>query len=218
MTEEEFLQTMDEILFTNVDVSAGVLATLFTNLASHRSVQDNLRREVAARRSEPGFDLAKYLAKADSLLNQTIMESMRHSPAFCKYKPLICCLSDRPLAVTSADSTTGFSMPETTACPKLVGGYKIPANTSVVIDTRRLNNEAVTWGEDGASFRPERFAEVPRQKQRHGFMRFGVGAASGRCLGKNIADVVFKLTTMMVLETFTLGASADKDEVCLIRI
>ncbi len=203
---------MDEILFTNV------VATLFSNLASNKSVKDNLSREITARRSEPGFDLAKYLAKADSLLNQTIMESMRYFPAFCRLYPLIFCLPDRPLPPTSADLTSGFSMPETTACPKLVGGYKIPVDTSVVIDTRRLNSEAVTWGEDGAAFRPERFAEVPRQKQRHGFMLFGVGAASGRCLGKNIADVVFKLTTIVVLDTFSLEAGEGNNEVRLTRI
>lgn len=101
-------------------------------------------------------------------------------------------------------------MPETTGPnPKRIGSYLIPPNTSVVIDTRRLNNESVTWGPDSAAFRPDRFADMPREKLRCGFMRFGTGAASGRCLGKNVADVVFKLTGMMFVEGFELETEDD---------
>lgn len=101
---------------------------------------------------------------------------------------------------------------------KSVGEYNIPASTSVIIDTRRLNNESVTWGDDGAGFRPERFAEVPRQKQCRGSMRFGVGAATGICLGKIVADVVFKLTVIMVLDTFSLDGGEREDEVRVSRV
>jgi cytochrome P450 monooxygenase len=96
-------------------------------------------------------------------------------------------------------------MPERTATPKIIAGYFIPPHTSVVIDTRRLNQEDVTWGPDGSEFRPERFSEMPKDKLRCGFMRFGVGAASGRCLGKHVADVVFKLTTIILVEQFSLS-------------
>lgn len=95
-------------------------------------------------------------------------------------------------------------MPESTAEDKTIGGYHIPANTTVIIDNRRLNEEAVTWGPDGDQFRPDRFLEVAPQALRCGFMRFGTGAASGRCLGKNVADVVFKLTTIAVVEEFRI--------------
>lgn len=115
-------------------------------------------------------------------------------------------------------------MPEDTAEDKKIGGYHVPANTTVIIDNRRLNEEAVSectqtrsfeqsrsradyipaWGPDGEQFRPDRFLEVAPQALRCGFMRFGTGAASGRCLGKHIADVLFKLTTIAVVENFAL--------------
>lgn len=98
-----------------------------------------------------------------------------------------------------------FSLPECTAIPKVIGGYSIPAHTPVVIDTQRLNQEDVTWGPDGAEFRPDRFSEMPKEKLRCGFMRFGTGAASGRCLGKHVADVVFKLTTITLLGQCSLS-------------
>ncbi|KAJ5669809.1 cytochrome P450 [Penicillium macrosclerotiorum] len=181
MQEHEFLQTLDEILFTNVDVSAGVLGTLFSHLSIRPSLQ-TLRGEIQRWKSQLDLGLAKYMTKSDTLLNRTVVESMRHSPAFW------------------------FSLPECTATPKVIGGYSIPAHTPVVIDARRLNQECVTWGPDGADFRPERFSEVPKDKLRYGFMRFGTGAASGRCLGKHFADVVFKLTTMVLIEQCSLSS------------
>jgi cytochrome P450 len=62
----------------------------------------------------------------------------------------------------------------------------------------------VTWGPDGTTFRPERFTDIPQSSCRYGFMRFGVGAASGKCLGKNVADIIFKLTSLAVLDRYLI--------------
>lgn len=82
----------------------------------------------------------------------------------------------------------------------------------MVIDTRRLNTDPVTWGDDGTEFRPKRFLRMPPGKCRYGFMRFGAGGASGRCLGKNVADVVFKLTAIEVLQRYSLTISKVQAE------
>ncbi|RAH39744.1 putative monooxygenase [Aspergillus brunneoviolaceus CBS 621.78] len=185
-TEDAFLATLTEILFANVNISAEVFRTIFTNLATSPRIQTSLRQEIREWKAKPDFDLSKYLAKQDTLLNRVLMESMRISPAFW------------------------FSMPETTAEPKKISGYNIPAGTPVVIDTRRLNNGAATWGLTGVDrFDPDRFLKVASQDLRCGFMRFGTGAASGRCLGKNVADAVFKLTVMEVLERFRLESVSE---------
>lgn len=99
-------------------------------------------------------------------------------------------------------------MPESTAEDKTIGGFKVPANTTVIIDNMRLNKSLGTWGADGDDFRPNRFLEVAPQSLRCGFMRYGTSAASGRCLGKNVADVVFKMTTIAVVEKFRLKTLA----------
>lgn len=80
----QVLQTLDEILFANIDVSAAVLNTILTNLASHQSFQSRLRNEFAVRTAEGAVDIEKFLSKQDTLLNFTVMESMRLSPPFCK--------------------------------------------------------------------------------------------------------------------------------------
>lgn len=95
-------------------------------------------------------------------------------------------------------------MPESTAEDKTIGGYLIPAKTSVIIDTRCLNNNSCTFGGDSGEFNPDRFLNIQSENLLCGFMRFGVGAASGRCLGKNAADVLFKMTTVCVVEKFRL--------------
>lgn len=113
---------------------------------------------------------------------------------------------------------SAFSLPECTYVAKNIGGFKIPANTAVVIDARRLNTDTESWGEDSDSFRPQRFRQMPLSKCRYSYMRFGVGGASGRCLGKNVADIVFKLTAMEVLKRVSLskpqGLAPNEVRVC----
>ncbi|EAW16808.1 uncharacterized protein NFIA_001570 [Aspergillus fischeri NRRL 181] len=149
---EEFLHTLDEILFANVDVSSAVLNTLFEHLAANAAFQQKLRGEVEAhiqsRTHTPDTDTetdtnthtGKYLSKQDTLLNYAVMEAMRLSPAFA------------------------FSLPECTAVPKEIGGYRVPARCPVVIDAKRLNADPATWGKDGDTYRPERFRDIPSSK------------------------------------------------------
>ncbi|GIJ91177.1 hypothetical protein Asppvi_010142 [Aspergillus pseudoviridinutans] len=201
LKHEEFLHTLDEILFANVDVSSAVLNTLFEHLAVNTAFQQKLRGEIEAHiqscNHTPDTDTnrntnihtGKYLSKQDTLLNYALMEAMRLSPAFA------------------------FSLPECTAVPKEIGGYRVPARCPVVIDAKRLNADPATWGKDGDTYRPERFRDIPPSKPRYGFMRFGVGAASGRCLGKHLADVLFKLTLMAVFVRYSLHSLQDGPEI-----
>ncbi|CBF80479.1 hypothetical protein AN8408.2 [Aspergillus nidulans FGSC A4] len=203
---EEFLHTLDEILFANVDVSSAVLGTLFEHLAVNTAFQQKLRAEIEThiqtRTHTPDTDsdidinteTGKYLSKQDTLMNFAVMEAMRLSPAFdCDF--------------------AAFSLPECTAVPKEIGGYRVPARCPVVIDAKRLNADRATWGKDGDTYRPERFRDIPPSKSRYGFMRFGVGAASGRCLGKHLADTLFKLTLIAVIERYSLHSVHDGPEV-----
>lgn len=84
----QFLHTVDEILFANVDISSAVLDTLFTQLAANREFQNSLRAELYEQKAQENYDLVKYISKQDSLLNFLIMESMRLTPAFCKSFPI----------------------------------------------------------------------------------------------------------------------------------
>ncbi|KGQ04425.1 25-hydroxyvitamin D-1 alpha hydroxylase [Beauveria bassiana D1-5] len=158
MSKVEFLETMDELLFTNIDVTSTVLAFLLINIAANQTFQSLLRDEIAAKQSQPSYNLSDYVLEKNSLLHYAAMESVRMSPALW------------------------FSLPEKTAAKKVIGGYLIPAKTPV--------------------FRPERFADISPTAYRYGLLRFGMGR--GRCLGKNIADMMLKMAAVAIVQRFSM--------------
>ncbi|EMF12188.1 cytochrome P450 [Sphaerulina musiva SO2202] len=200
MKKTEFLHTMDEILFANIDVSAAVLHTMLQRLASNTSIQEALRHEIRSQAldSEDGA-VIDYIAGQSSLLHRVVMESMRFSPAFA------------------------FSLPECTAVPKVIGGFRVPAHTSVIIDAGRLNSDTKTWGPSADEFQPQRFETISPLKCRYEMMRFGVGANSGRCLGKHFADAIFKLAAVCMVQQYEIrpGESdgmAGQEQLELVRL
>jgi cytochrome P450 len=98
--------------------------------------------------------------------------------------------------------TLDFSPPELTGAPKRLSGYFIPAGTPVVVDVHRLSTHPSVWGADSLVFRPERFKDMAPSQWRYGLIRFGI--ASGRCLGKNMADLILKMVAAGVVEKFEL--------------
>ncbi|GFF30611.1 putative monooxygenase [Aspergillus udagawae] len=77
MTEEDFLSTLGEVLFANVDVSTSVLSTTITNLAANPSIQTELRSEISKWKSQDEGGFSKYLTNSGTLLHRVTMESMR---------------------------------------------------------------------------------------------------------------------------------------------
>ncbi|PLB38073.1 cytochrome P450 [Aspergillus candidus] len=184
MSNVEFLETMDELLFTNIDVTSTVIAFLLINIAANQSFQSSLREEIAAKQSQPSYNLSDYVLEKDTLLHYAAMESVRMSPALW------------------------FSLPEKTAAEKIIGGYRIPAQTPAVIDWKRLNTTPAIWGSDGECFRPERFADISPMAYRYGLLRFGIGR--GRCLGKNIADMMLKMVTVAIVQRYLMNPAGKE--------
>lgn len=89
-----------------------------------------------------------------------------------------------------------------TGADKEINGFFIPAGTPVVVDVNRLNTHPSTWGADAHVFRPERFQEMTPRDWRFSMIRFGI--ATGRCLGKNLADLILKMTTIEVMQRYQL--------------
>lgn len=87
-----------------------------------------------------------------------------------------------------------------------------------MIDAHRVNNDAATWGADCDKWEPDRFLRVASKDLRYGFMRYGIGPASARCLGMDAADVIFKLTVMAVVGELSIeqvGAEGNAGKVDL---
>ncbi|CAI7676495.1 unnamed protein product [Penicillium manginii] len=89
VTLQECLQTIDEILFENIDVGASGLSFLLLNMASSREAQHDLRSEAMATSNANGpvvlgTDASAYVAKGNTFLDLCCRESRRLCPALRK--------------------------------------------------------------------------------------------------------------------------------------
>lgn len=144
--EEEMLQTLDEMLFANLDVTMGGLSWNLLFLAKHQEYQDGIRHEFRITTSRNG-----YLGSSSTLLAHAILESSR-------LKPL-----------------AAFTVAQSAPTTRVIQGFHIPANTNCIIDTHALNIKNPFWGVDSEFYRPSRFEGIKNQDMRYQFWRFGFG-------------------------------------------
>ncbi|KAI1468200.1 putative cytochrome P450 oxidoreductase GliC-like protein [Daldinia caldariorum] len=184
MSREELLQTLDEMMFANIDVTMGGMSWTLVFLATHPGVQKALRSEIRAHSMDAATRNAYLLSSwttTPTLLGACILESARL----------------RPLAA--------FSTPQACPTPRILDGYEVPAGTNFVVDSYALNIRDPFWGEDRERFRPERWLE--RQKSgrdlRYRYWRFGFGPRT--CLGKNVAELVLRSVVVEILENWSIS-------------
>ncbi|KAI0423552.1 putative cytochrome P450 oxidoreductase GliC-like protein [Xylaria sp. FL1042] len=179
MTREQLLQTLDEILFANIDVTMGGLSWAIVFLAAHSAVQEALRSEIREHSSDSATRDA-YLYSSwnttPTLLGACILEAARL----------------RPVAA--------FSVPQACPSPRILDGFEIPAGTNFVIDSYALNIRDPFWGVDGDKYRPERWLELHKAGRdlRYRYWRFGFGPRT--CLGKYLADLILRSVVMELVE------------------
>ncbi|EHK21724.1 uncharacterized protein TRIVIDRAFT_191958 [Trichoderma virens Gv29-8] len=179
VSKQELIQTMSEILFANLDVSTHVLGWLIIFVAQNTTVQEQLRKEI----TDQYGDVVEFLRRKDTLLHFCYLESLRLRPF------------------------TVFTIPETSPMAKVLGGYRIPKNTGVVVDTLAINYNAEFWGDNSRDFNPYRFqhlssTELTNKKLRYNLFTFGFG--SRKCLGQHFAEAMMKQFLCKLLEGYEL--------------
>ncbi|KAI1288611.1 cytochrome P450 [Xylaria venustula] len=181
---DNVLQTMDEMLFGNLDVTIGALSWNPILLASNPAFTAELHEELTAVRNR---DWAHYLARSDTLLACSILEAARL----------------RPIAA--------FSIPQAAPETRVTGGYSVPGRTNFVVDTHALNIRNPYWGVDGREYRPSRFMNTNSVDMRYHDWRFGFRPR--QCLGKYIADFIIRSIVVHLVLDLTLlpGSSWDKN-------
>ncbi|KAB8228304.1 cytochrome P450 [Aspergillus alliaceus] len=75
VTLENVMHSLDEILMTNLDVTAHAITWIITLIAEHKQAQQELRDEVDAHWNS----LHEYLSESDTLLHRVFMETLRRS-------------------------------------------------------------------------------------------------------------------------------------------
>ncbi|KAL1640185.1 hypothetical protein SLS58_007136 [Diplodia intermedia] len=167
---QEVLHTLAESLFANLDVTTHVISSCVILLADNPAVQADLRAEFARH----AYDITGYLGKRDTLLHFCLLESLRLQPV------------------------PAFTLPDKPPRERIVGGYRIPKDTTILIDSYAINIRNPFWGPDSHRYRPNRFASIPSQQLRYNLTTFGYGAR--KCLGYNVGD---KMVHALVFQLFS---------------
>lgn len=185
VTIENVLQTLDEMLFANLDVTIGGLSWNLLFLAADEDVRTKLRKEIADAKSAPGDTLAwdKYQSSTETLLAASMLEAARLKPA------------------------AAFSIPQAIPRDVTLGGFRIPAGTNIVVDTHALNIRNEFWGSDRDIYRPSRYLERRPVEIRYQYWRYGFGPR--QCLGKYISDLIIRVTVAHFVEHYRISLDAS---------
>ncbi|PTB62209.1 cytochrome P450 [Trichoderma citrinoviride] len=176
ISKEELLQTLDESLFANLDVTAHALSWSIIRVAHHISLQNEIRQEIQDNhRSEQEYE--DYLRRDNTLLAACILEASRLHPIL------------------------PFSNPEAAPTDKIVGGHKIAHGTDVIVDAYAINVDNPYW-ENSTKFNPCRHLGQKDQARRYNMWRFGFGPR--QCLGKNVADIILRVIIAEILRCYQM--------------
>ncbi|KAK9719842.1 hypothetical protein K7432_004550 [Basidiobolus ranarum] len=187
LTMMQCLQTIDEILFTNIDVASSTLAWQLLSLSENVHVQEKLRKEVLEQMEACGDDIHSqefqdYICRSNTYLHYVMLESSRMRP------------------------TSAYTLPEVINEEKNILGYRIPKGTSVIIDALALNHDAPVWEGDGHNFRPERFYDLKPAQYRYSLWRFGLGPR--KCLGQPYGEKVVRAVLALSVKNYQISQPA----------
>lgn len=179
----QILQTLDEVLFANLDVTTGAISWLIVNMAGNHEAQSRLHTEMSSALGPGG--------SADS---EAFQNYVNWSGTF-----LAACVAEssrvRPVAA--------FSVPQAPPTDRVVGGFRIPGGTSVMVDAYALNIRNPFWGADSAAFRPERWESLKASETRYQMWRFGFGPRV--CMGRHIAEKMLRVVLALLVWDSELG-------------
>ncbi|CAI6337024.1 unnamed protein product [Periconia digitata] len=164
--EEQLLQTLDEALFANLDVTSSVVAWNLVFLAAYPAVQARLHEEIGNATADGPDVLRSYIKNDKTYLAACIKETARHRPIL------------------------SFSIPQAPPTDRIVGDWLLPKNTMVIVDTFAVNMRREFWGKDAHDYRPSRFQEVNEASNRYQLWRYGLGPR--QCMGKYLADFMLR--------------------------
>jgi len=173
------IELRDEILtlmLAGHETSAHTLTWIFGLLARHQDIQQSLFEEISAADAHSNELLEKC-----PLLKNVLLESMRLYPAF-------------PVLSRKASEET------------VLGEYKIPKNTNVVIPIFVMQRNEENW-KDALLFRPERFTDEGAEKS-YAFLPFSRGPR--RCIAELFAMVEMSIIVCNILKRYQISL-AEKE-------
>jgi cytochrome P450 len=139
LTQREYLDTLDELIFTNIEALGSVCSWCLIHLAQNSDVQSRLRAEILA---QGETSLWSYANEPNTFLDMCIKESSRVSPVL------------------------PFSFPEFLSEDIDIDGFCVKAGSAIAVDYVSINREESRFGANVAAYRPERFEKLdPRTSE-----------------------------------------------------
>lgn len=84
LKSDQCLQTLDEVLYANLDVTTNAMAWSFLLLAQHGDIQERLREEIKKHKVLTKADWHSYINRSDTLLAYSVLEASRLHPVLRK--------------------------------------------------------------------------------------------------------------------------------------
>lgn len=174
----QLLQTLDESLFANLDVTTGAISWNFIYLASSPNDQARLVEEIKRECGPDDIHWDAYIARSDTFLASCINESSRL----------------RPVAP--------FSIPQAPPTNRRIGKWMLPGRTMIIVDSYGLNIRNPFWGEKSQEWIPSRFLNIKPSQLRYNMWRFGFGPR--QCMGKFVADRMLRSIVASIIRDWQL--------------
>jgi cytochrome P450 len=86
-----------------------------------------------------------------------------------------------------------------------IGGYHIPAGSTILVPVYAAHHNAATW-ESPEAFDPDRFCPARRRPDRYDYFPFGGGAR--KCIGMDLALLEIQLAVAMICQRYRLSLAA----------
>ena len=151
-SEAFVFNTMSEIIFTNIEITAATSSWLVYQLASHPEWQEGLRNTM--KDGKNGYSALK----DNAMLTASIRESGRIRPGVM------------------------LTIPEISHKEIVLGGYKIPGGTLVSLDVAKYNSHKDLWDESNTEYNPQVFLDEKIGKTKFHMFGVGNRQCAGQYL------------------------------------
>lgn len=189
-TFNNWIQTIDEILFANIEVTSTVMAWALVEMGSNIEEQNRLRCEILKVKEQSSKDdfnketdpMQRYIKLTDTYLQYCVWETLRMHPLLW------------------------FSFPEISSETLFIDGIRISPNTPIVVDQYQINYNSPIWNPSdkpkdfGKKFAPSRFENITLRDALYSQVTFGAG--SRKCLGRNFAELLIKSELAYILSKY----------------
>ncbi|KAJ2919234.1 hypothetical protein MD484_g1089, partial [Candolleomyces efflorescens] len=188
--EEEMVSQMRSIISAGYEPVSATLSWLLYELSVNQDLQQELREEVA---TLPDNSVASI--NSLSLLDAVLKETLRIHP---------------PISENHHEAGSTISIPLST--PLSGSGDTeiiVPEGTVLAIPLTVIHRDQKTWGPDANAFRPKRWFDVQRGKERQ-LMAFSEGPRT--CLGRAFALLELKIAILTLVSQFKFRCDVEIEE------